>query len=192
MHICLVCVEIFAWGKFGGYGRATRELGRLLVKSGIEVTAVVPRRQDQRPQEILNGIRVLGFPIAAPWMARELFANCNADIFHSQEPSMGTYFAMRARPDARHVVTVRDPKFLADWLVELRHPSISLARTFLSRFYDINVLVKRAVRDADATLCTTFDGREKARELYGLEELPQFMPSPIAIPEITRPKVGQA
>jgi hypothetical protein len=169
MHICLVCVEIFAWGKFGGYGRATRELGRLLVKSGIEVTAVVPQRQDQRPLETLDGIRVLGFPLSAPWQAQDLFGNCNADIFHSQEPSLGTYLAMRARPEAKHVVTIRDPKFFSDWLMELRHPSISLTRTFLSRFYDINFLVRRAVQRADAALCTTFDGREKAKALYRLQ-----------------------
>ena len=188
MHICLICVEIFAWGKFGGYGRATRELGRLLVKSGIEVTAVVPLRHDQRPLETLDGIRVLGFPLSAPWQAQDLFGSCNADLFHSQEPSLGTFLAMRARPDARHVATIRDPKYLSDWLMELRYPSTSLTRTFLSRFYDINFLVRRAVQSADAVLCTTFDGREKAKRLYRLQKLPQFMPSPIAVPEITRPK----
>ena len=184
MHICLICVEIFAWGKFGGYGRATRQLGKLLVSTGIEVTAVVPRRQEQRPVEILDGIRVLSFPMSAPWRAIELFRSCKADLFHSQEPSMATYFAMRARPYARHVVTVRDPKFLTDWLVELRYPSISLARTFFSRFYDINFLVRSAVQGATSVVCATFDGREKARALYQLRQLPEFMPSPITVPGI--------
>jgi glycosyltransferase involved in cell wall biosynthesis len=163
----------------------------MLVNAGVEVTAVVPRRQNQRPVEVLDGIRVLSFPMSAPWQAQELFAACSADIFHSQEPSMATYFAMKARPDAKHVVTVRDPKFLMDWLVELRYPSISLARTFFSRFYDFNFLVRSAVRDSNAVLCTTFDGREKARELYRLRQLPDFMPSPIAAPEITMCKSQQ-
>jgi glycosyltransferase involved in cell wall biosynthesis len=188
MHICLSCVEIFSWGKYGGYGRATRELGRRLVRDGIEVTAVVPRRDGQTPVETLDGIRVLSFPMMAPWQAQALFGRCNADIFHSQEPSMATYFAMKARPDARHVVTIRDPKFLRDWLVELRYPSISLARTFLSRFYDFNFLVRSTVQKADAVLCATFDGRMKAKALYRLAELPQFMPSPIAVPERARRK----
>ena len=183
MHICLSCVEIFSWGKYGGYGRTTRELGRRLVRAGIEVTAVVPRRGGQTSVETLDGIRVLSFPMKAPWQAQALFRRCNADIFHSQEPSMATYFAMKARPNARHVVTIRDPKFLRDWLVEVRYPSISLTRTFLSRFYDINFLVRSSVRQADAVLCATFDGRLKGKALYGLAQLPHFMPSPIAVPE---------
>lgn len=191
MHICLNCVEIFSWGKYGGYGRATRELGRLLVRNGIEVTAVVPRRNGQGPVETLDGIRVLSFPIHAPWQAQALFRRCNADVFHSQEPSLASHFAMQARPDARHVVTIRDPKFFRDWLVELRYPSISLARTFLSRFYDINFLVRSTVRKADAVLCATFEGRMKAKALYGLAQLPQFMPSPIVVPNLTRRKCAK-
>ena len=34
MKICLISVEIFAWGKYGGFGRATRIIGRELVKRG--------------------------------------------------------------------------------------------------------------------------------------------------------------
>ena len=28
VKICFLCVEIFAWGKFGGFGRSTRVIGR--------------------------------------------------------------------------------------------------------------------------------------------------------------------
>ena len=37
MRICLICVEIFAWGKYGGFGRATRMIGRELVRRGRDV-----------------------------------------------------------------------------------------------------------------------------------------------------------
>ena len=188
MHVCLNCVEIFSWGKYGGYGRTTRELGRRLVKAGVEVTAVVPRRNEQTSVEMLDGIRVLGFPMKAPWQAQSLFESCNADIVHSQEPSLATYFAMKALPNARHVITIRDPKFLRDWLVEVRYPSVSLSRTFLSRFYDVNFLVRSSVRQADAVLSATFDGRLKGRELYGLSRLPDFMPSPIVVPKVNGSK----
>ena len=60
-RICLICVEIFAWGKYGGFGKAARIIGRELVKRGYEVFAVVPRREDQKEEEILDGITVLGF-----------------------------------------------------------------------------------------------------------------------------------
>ena len=41
MRICLISVEIFAWGKYGGFGRATRTIGRELAQRGHEVFAVV-------------------------------------------------------------------------------------------------------------------------------------------------------
>jgi len=73
MKICLICVEIFAWGKYGGFGRATRMIGRELVKRGLDVYAVVPRRQGQKSVENLDGIMVLGFSPAFPWTAKRLF-----------------------------------------------------------------------------------------------------------------------
>ena len=59
MRICLISTEIFAWGKFGGFGRATRMIGGELVKRGVEVIAVVPQRPGQRAVEQLDGITVL-------------------------------------------------------------------------------------------------------------------------------------
>ena len=32
MKVCLISVEIFAWGKYGGFGRATRIIGRELTR----------------------------------------------------------------------------------------------------------------------------------------------------------------
>ena len=55
MRICLISVEIFAWGKYGGFGRATRTLAREFAKRGHEVFAVVPRRRGQMPAERLDG-----------------------------------------------------------------------------------------------------------------------------------------
>ncbi len=80
MRICLISVEIFAWGKYGGFGRATRTIGRELAKRGHEVYAVIPRREDQKPVENLDGITVLGFPAYLPWSSYDLFKKCNADI----------------------------------------------------------------------------------------------------------------
>ena len=102
MRLCLLSMEIFAWGKHGGYGRATRVIGRELVRRGIEVFAVVPLRGNQRPVELLDGIKVLGFPPRAPWHAAGLIQQTNADIYHSQEPSFITYLAQRAMPGRKH------------------------------------------------------------------------------------------
>ena len=61
MRICLISVEIFAYGKYGGFGKATRTIGSELVKRGHEVFAVVPRRIDQPAEENLDGITVLSY-----------------------------------------------------------------------------------------------------------------------------------
>jgi hypothetical protein len=86
MKVCLICVEIFSLGKYGGFGRSARMIGRELAHRGVEVYAVVPMRGDQRPVERLDGITVLGFPFYNPWGAKKLYRECDADIYHSQEP----------------------------------------------------------------------------------------------------------
>ena len=94
MRICLISVEIFAWGKYGGFGRATRIIGRELAKRGVEVTAVVPRRGGQNPVEELDGMRVLSFKPRDLLSVSRLFRQADADVYHSEEPSLGTYLAM--------------------------------------------------------------------------------------------------
>jgi hypothetical protein len=103
MRVCLLSMEIFAWGKHGGYGRATRIIGRELVRRGVEVSAVVPLRGNQRPVEQLDGIHVLGFSPRTPWQAAKLIRECNAEIYHSQEPSFTTYLAQQKMPGQQAV-----------------------------------------------------------------------------------------
>ena len=83
MHICLISVEIFAWGKYGGYGRATRIIGSELAKRGFQVSAIVPRRQNQKPVEFLDGIRVLSFKMNDLVGMLRLYRETKADIYHS-------------------------------------------------------------------------------------------------------------
>lgn len=104
MRVCLMCVEIFAWGKYGGFGRATRTIGRELVKRGIEVFAVVPQRKGQKTVETLDGMTVLGFPMYEPLKAIKLIKMADADIYHSCEPSTTAYLALKAMPDRKHKI----------------------------------------------------------------------------------------
>jgi glycosyltransferase involved in cell wall biosynthesis len=186
MRVCLVSMEIFAWGKHGGYGRATRVIGRELVKRGIEVFAVVPLRGDQRRDEVLDGIRVLGFEPSAPWRATGLLRKCDADVYHSQEPSFGTYLARRAMPHRTHVVTCRDTRELRDWLTELRHPSLSRLQVLINLGYEDNPLVQQAVRQADGVYCAAEFLRAKAQHKYRLPTPPRFLPTPVAVPSMVR------
>ena len=183
MRICLISMEIFAWGKHGGYGRATRIIGRELVRRGLEVCAVVPRRGDQRPAEVLDGITVLGFEPRAPWQAATLLRNCNADIYHSQEPSFATYLARRAMSDRKHVVTLRDTHELSDWLTELRYPSLNRLQVLANKLYEDNALVHHAVRKADRVYCAAEFLRPKAARKYRLTATPELLPTPVSVPE---------
>jgi glycosyltransferase involved in cell wall biosynthesis len=179
-------MEIFAWGKHGGYGRATRVIGRELVRRGIEVFAVVPLRGNQRPVELLDGIQVLGFPPRAPWQAARLLRKTKADIFHSQEPSFITYLAQRAIPDRKHVVTLRDTHEASDWLAELRHPSLNRRQVLANKLFEDNVLVQRAVRRADRVYCAAEFLRIKAQRKYRLRASPDLLPTPVSVPPEVR------
>ncbi len=182
MKVCLICTEIFAWGKHGGFGRSTRMLGRELARRGVSVDAVVPRRKGQRPVEGLDGIRVLSFPMTAPWLARQLFKTSGADIFHSQEPSLSTWIAQQAMPQSKHLVTFRDPRARRDQLIELRYPSMSTVKTLAASFYEHNCLTRRAVRQADGCFCCAGGLSDKAQAVYGLPQPPGVLASPIEIP----------
>ena len=183
MHVCLVSVEIFAWGKYGGFGRATRIIGRELARRGVQVTAVVPRRADQRPEEELDGIRVLSFKPKEILASEKLFRLADADIYHSEEPSMGTYLAARAMPQRKHVITFRDPRDPGDWRTEFRLPSLNPAQVIANWVYEDNALVKRAVRRADGWYAAAKVIIPKARHKYRLPADPQFLPTPVDVPE---------
>ncbi|MBI5944773.1 MAG: glycosyltransferase family 4 protein [Chloroflexi bacterium] len=183
MKVCLIAVEIFAWGKNGGFGRSTRMIGRELARRGVEVTAVVPRRADQRKVEMLDGIRVLGFEPHQPISALKLFREADADIYHSQEPSFGTYLAKRAMPDRKHVVTFRDTRDFYDRWIEFTNPSLNYLKALASSFYEDNFLVHNAVRSADRWFTASKMLIPKARKKYQLGEDPQFLASPIPFAE---------
>jgi glycosyltransferase involved in cell wall biosynthesis len=175
MKVCFLCVEIFAWGKFGGFGRSTRVIGRELVRRGVEVTAVVPQRAGQGPVEMLDGIRVLGFPAHRPLAMTRLLRECDADIYHSQHPSFATWLAQRAMPDRRHVITFRDPKELEDWWLELTNPSLSKAQVLMNWAYEDSPFVRRAVRRADGLYSAAPSVNEKLRRKYGFPEDPGLL-----------------
>jgi glycosyltransferase involved in cell wall biosynthesis len=182
VQVCLVSVEIFEWGKYGGFGRATRVIGRELARCGVKVTAIVPRRRGQKPVEDLDGIRVLSFRYHELMSAMELCRQADADVYHSQEPSLSTYLALRAMPDRKHVVTFRDPRVMQDWLIEFRFPSLNPGQVVANWLYEDNWLVRKAVRRADGLFVTAKMLIPKAKAKYGLSSDPEFLPTPVAVP----------
>ena len=194
MKVCLLCVEIFAWGKYGGFGRATRTIGRELVKRGIEVYAVVPRRKGQNTVENLDGITVYGFPMYQPWKAWRLLRQADADIYHSCEPSFTTYLAMKVMPHRKHMITFRDPRNLRDWGKEFARPAISKLQVLSNFLFEHNFLVSVAVRRADKVYSLAKYLIPKIKSMYRLKEEPIFLPTPVALPgpveKADKPTVG--
>ncbi len=194
MKICLMCVEIFAWGKYGGFGRVTRTIGRELVNRGIDVSAVVPRQQGQGEIEKLDGMTVLGYSKKNPLEAIRLIKMADADIYHSLEPSMATYLAMKLMPDRKHLITFQDPRNLNDWKIEFTYPAISRFQVLSNFVFEHNFLVSRAVQRADAVYSMAKYLVPKIRALYKLRHDPVFLATPVSIPGVIRkaeqPTVG--
>lgn len=184
MHICLVCMEIFAWGKYGGFGRATRTIGSALTKRGIQVTAIVPRRSNQKSEETLDGFRVLGFPLFNQLQAYQLYQQVGADIYHSQEPSLNTWVAQKAQPNAKHIITFRDTRTAEDWDIEASLPTHNSIRVAFNRWYEDGPIVHDAVHTADELFAASHIVQQKAGEHYRLPKNPEFLPTPVKVPSI--------
>lgn len=182
MKVCLISTEIFAWGKHGGFGRATRMIGGELARRGIQVFAVVPRRPGQQPVEKLDGITVMGFPPRRPWTMLRLFKEIDADIHHSCEISLGTLLAQRAMPDRRHMITFRDPRDWSDWALEFARPSLSRAQVVGNYLFESSPILRGAVRRADALYTIAHWLIPKVERMYRPTVEPRFLPTPVPIP----------
>ncbi len=153
-------------------------LGSSLAERGVDVCCVVPLGKGQGRKETLDGIRVLGFPLSRYPFTSGLYKEVGADIYHSEEPSLGTVLAVRSRPRAVHVATCQNPKTNFDWkAVEGYYP---LRR----RVY--NLLVEGRVRSCvgkiDSVYCQAKYTIPKARKLYNLAVDPGHMPNPVHVP----------
>lgn len=193
MKLCLIANEYFAWGRYGGYGSSARILATELARRGIGVDVVTPRRARQRPVEELDGVRILSFRAASIRQQLEAYRACNADIYHSLEPSLSAYLAQREMRDRRHLVTCRYVRFGTDLVHEiLASLQERRLRPIVSLAYEQNTLVRLAVQRADAVVCEAEFERARARRKYRLSRLPDFMPMPFRAPTESVPKVATA
>ncbi len=182
-RICLLSVEIFAYGKYGGFGKATRTIGSELTKRGYDVFAVVPRRLDQPAEENLDGITVLSYWPDEMMQSGDLYRKINADVYHSCEPSFGTYLAKKNVPAAKHIATIRDPRTAYDWYLEFKYPSQSKWQVVKNYLYETNFIVRHAVRNNDGVFSPAHFMLPKIKKIYGLKHDPLFLPTPVIVPE---------
>jgi len=187
LKVCLIASELLGWGKAGGYGFATRGIARGLAALGHEVAVVLPCPRGKQPGRFeLDGFQVVSYPRKKLFSSGRLFDDLNADVYHSQEPSVATYLAQRAVPDKVHLVTLRDPRDWHDWWMEFNHPTFSRLRALLTIGIYQNPLTYRAIRNADAAFVPARCLVDKAMRKYGLDSPPGFLPTPVQVPATIR------
>jgi glycosyltransferase involved in cell wall biosynthesis len=190
MRICLISTELFDYGMYGGFGAATRALAKGLAQRGNEVYVIMTKRPEQKPVEYSDGFTIVGYPgkaYTSPLKSLRfsaLFKWIDADIYHSQEPSMGTFLARVGAPNKKHVVTFRDPRRLDEHRIEWMEAGF--------RGYDLwrrewryrkdYQFVRWAARKADAKFGAAKVVLPRAVDLYGLKTPPVFVPTPVQVP----------
>lgn len=187
--VCILTSQYFGWGKIGGFGSMSRALAEALAGRGVATSVIVPRRPGQQARERLGNVDVLSFPPLDIPAAARLLREVQADVFHSQDPQFLTALAKWVRPDARHVVTCRDPRDSGDWCVEFRDATWGRrARIPLNWFLEVGPLVRWGVRRADAVFTPAHFLREKAARIFRPRVPVGFMPNLIEIPDPLPPK----
>ncbi len=179
LSVCFVSTEFFGWRRYWGIGRITRDIGAGLAERRVEVTVVAPRGEGQGAVEDMEGMRIHGFPLYSYPLTRPIYRQCDADVYHSEEPSWGSILAMREKPDRVQVLTCQNPKTWDDW--EQVNKFYPLRRRLFNELFSRRL--RKAVGEMDEVYCQANYIRPKVKELYGLVSELGFLPNPVDVPE---------
>jgi len=121
--VCFIANEYPGFGLMGGFGVLTRDLAEGLKKKGIDTCVLVPKspKMPQKTIENINGIKVIGVPQnkIKRMFSPKLYKLPKADIYHSEEILVDSYFAALSNPNAKHIVTYQDPPYFDElWKLE--------------------------------------------------------------------------
>lgn len=177
--VCFLALEYFGWGKYGGIGRATRDIASGLAGRGVDVSVIVPRGRGQAEFETIDGVKVHSFPLSGYPRIGSIIEKVNADIHHSQDPTPGTYIALKKMRRSLHVLTCQNPKTREDW--KKVNGFYGLRRRLFNRVFEPSL--GRWLRELDAVFCQANYIRGKAEELYSLDYTPGFLPNPVNVPD---------
>jgi glycosyltransferase involved in cell wall biosynthesis len=193
MRICLIATEMGGIGAYGGFGVLTREIAGGLAARGLDIYVAVPRQPGQKPVAVVDHLTVVSLPIGlyaglkptVPFAG--VFRMIDADVYHSQEPSIGMRLAQIAQPDKKHIVTFQDPRTIEDWRKQW-----ASARPRWSEECKFRIRYRRdvvpGVRKADGLYCQAKYIIEKAMKIYRLNRRPGFLPNPMRMPDAQGPK----
>ena len=191
MRVCLIATELAGHSKsYGGFGMLTRDIAKGLVDRGLEVYVVVCRQPGQKPIVVdEGGFTVISCPlplytgITRVRRFKSIFELIDADIYHSEEPSVGTSLAIEAMPHRRHIITFQDPRTIEDrkidWGIYSKKISKNDVIKFIISYY---FSVKKYVKKADALFCQAKYIIPKVMKIYNLHKTPGFLPNPVKIP----------
>jgi len=187
MRVCLIATELAGYSKsYGGFGMLTRDIAKGLADRGLEVYVVVCRQSGQKPIVVDEG-GFTGISCPLPLYTgitgvrrfKSIFELIDADIYHSEEPSVGTSLAIEAMPHRKHIITFQDPRTIEDRKIDWGIYSKSWVIKFMISHY---FSVKRHIKKANAFFCQAKYIIPKVVKIYNLKRIPKFLPNPIKLP----------
>ncbi len=192
MKVCIICSQILGKEKIGGFGSMTRQLAETLAAKGIEVTVLVPKKYlGKEIEQVPTSYTLIGLTLRQ-MVSLDTYRKMNADVYHSQNPTIMSLMAQRAEPSKKHIITCRDPRDFNDWINEFMHSTWTRRiKIPLSYFFEEGPLITAAVRNADVVGCPAEFLRAKAKKLYRLSKLPVFLPNIEQMPTQTPEKAKQ-
>jgi glycosyltransferase involved in cell wall biosynthesis len=187
MRICYIVAEYAGIDRWGGFGELTREIAEAMARRGHEVYVVMPRKPNQKPIAQMEGVTVVavrvptyrGFGQAKHYAG--VLRAIDADVYHSEDPTVLTRVAQHAAPHRKHLVTFQDPRTIEDW----RKQWVPRVRNRFEEWafqlkYWMNIVP--GIHGADACYSQAKFVVDKTMKLYGLSKAPEFLPNPVSFP----------
>ncbi|MBI2425248.1 MAG: glycosyltransferase family 4 protein [Candidatus Hydrogenedentes bacterium] len=160
-----------------------RKIAEGLDRAGVDVSVCVLRTAELRARQAIGDIPVIAPHPLAFFAGSRIFSEFKADVYHSQEPTLGTYQLRKTFPGAVHVVTSIDPRDDADWSEEFRRFSLKKKLLYpVIRGFEDAGRVHEAVRIADQVICQTKFIIPKVKQMYRPQTEPMFIGSATTFP----------
>ncbi len=190
-RICLITSIFHGFGKIGGFGTMAKTLAIVLADNGYEVIVAVPRRPGQDRVTRTPHFTVLGLTMQE-MISPAMYKRIDAALYHSQSPNLMSAAAIRAMPNARHIITCRDPRVFHDWVIEIRDATWKRkVRNIALMFFEEGPLVKWAIRRADRVAFAARFLEQKITEMYRPGKSLTFLPNIEMVPEEVPEKASE-